>query len=817
MMAMAANVAAAVVAMASPEAAMAAAPTLASATPVMASTAPVLAAAGMLGGAPELAYAAPDTGADTAGAIVAPMATVQISTRKSRSSVALGNSDMQKILPGINPLKALQTLPGVSFQTADPWGNNEQNLSLFVHGFSGQQLGYTMDGVPLGDQQYGNYNGLSPQRAVISENVRSVILSSGAGDLATASTSNLGGTIETFSSDPLAARNFSLQQTVGSYKTSRTVARYDTGRFGEGSSAYLSAVHHEARAWDFRGRQGGDQINAKFVNQSNAGKLSAYFNYSDKIEPNEDSTVHVAGEKSAPYTRPFLYPDFNAALNYLSPTGATPAADGNNYRNYYSDAQRTDYLAYLKYDANVGESSTWSNQVYFHNDDGVGVVAGPIGVAGLPALFGIYYPNQNLKQVFGNSGYATRTTEYMIKRAGLLSTLRMEFGDHQVQGGIWLERNRSSAYRRWYALDVNNPSSPYERPVYPLITQYGSEIDNKVVQLHLQDEWKIRPDLALQAGFKSSLQFGEGLFPVQPAKGAIANGSLALPEGEIITKKWFLPQLGARWDLGAHEQVFVNVQKNMRQFVTYGGGGASPWSLASQPAFELFKSSARPETSVTYEAGLRSNRQLSLGPLSALEGQVNIYHVDFKDRLLQISPTPVLLSIIGGNPVLANVGSVKTNGIDLSGTAHFGRMFTFYNALSYNRSTYSDNYSNGAALVPTAGKAVPGSPEWMNKFVATLTVANTEFQLIGDYVGKRYATYTNDLSVPGYFLMSLGISGKLDMLNGGIIKNARYRLNVSNLANREGSLNVVVGAADKTYNTFPIAPRQGFLTLMADF
>ena len=126
--------------------------------------------------APAAAAAAP---ADDGSA--ATMATVQISSNKTRSSVALNSNEIQKILPGTNPLKALQTLPGVSFQTADPWGNNEQNLSLFVHGFSGQQLGYTMDGVPLGDQQYGNYNGLSPQRAVISENVRSVVLSSGAG------------------------------------------------------------------------------------------------------------------------------------------------------------------------------------------------------------------------------------------------------------------------------------------------------------------------------------------------------------------------------------------------------------------------------------------------------------------------------------------------------------------------------------------------------------------------------------------------------------------------------------------------------------
>ncbi|MFS2004103.1 TonB-dependent receptor [Duganella sp. CT11-25] len=755
--------------------------------------------------------------AEIEAAAGAPVAVVEVSTRKTRSSVEMNKSDMQKILPGINPLKALQTLPGVSFQTADPWGNNEQNLSLFIHGFSGPQLGYTMDGVPLGDQQYGNYNGLSPQRAVISENVGSVILSSGAGDLSTASTSNLGGTIETFSSNPLASRNLAVQQTVGSYNTSRTFLRYDTGNFGDGNSAYISGVHHEQKAWDFNGRQGGDQINAKYVNQSSLGKLTLFVDYSDKIEPNEDSTVRSAAEKYQPYTRPFMYPNFQQALAYLSATGGTPAAEGNNYRNYYSDAQRTDYLTYAKFDMNLGESTTWSNQIYYHNDDGVGVVAGPIGVAGLPALFAVYFPGQNLKQVFGNSGYATRTTEYAINRNGWLSTVSSEFGDHKLQAGLWLEHNRSSAYRRWYALDVNNPSSPYDRPSNPLITQYGSEIDNKVAQIHLQDEWRVRPDLALQAGFKSSLQFADGQFPVQPKAGAIANGSLALPVGEIITKKWFLPQAGARWDITSQDQLFVNVQKNMRQFVTYGGGGASPWSLASQQAFDLFRDTAKPETSITYEAGLRTSHQLDLGAVTAFDGQVNLYHVNFKDRLLTISPTPVISSIIGGNPLLANVGSVKTDGIDLSGTLHFGRMFSFYDALSFNRSTYQDNYLNGKDVVATAGKAVPGSPEWMNKFVATLTVADTEFQLIGDYVGKRYATYTNDLDVPSYFLMSLGVSGKLPFLNGGWVKNARYRVNVSNLANREGSLNVVVGAASGTYNTFPIAPRQGFLTLMADF
>src|ERR1700761_9595754 len=150
--------------------------------------------------------------------------TVIVSADKesTHSAVEISGVQAQKIIPGISPLKAIETMPGVVYETADPWGNNEQNESLVVHGFTTQQLGYTMDGVPLGDQQYGNYNGLSPSRAVISENVSKTILSSGAGSVGVASTSNLGGAIETFSSDPSETQSADLRETGGSYYTTRT-------------------------------------------------------------------------------------------------------------------------------------------------------------------------------------------------------------------------------------------------------------------------------------------------------------------------------------------------------------------------------------------------------------------------------------------------------------------------------------------------------------------------------------------------------------------------------------------------------------------
>jgi len=217
--------------------------------------------------------------------------TVIVTAQKTvRSSLVLGGEEAQKLLPGINPLKAIETLPGVVFATSDPWGNNEQNESLVVHGYTLQPLGFAMDGVPLGDQQYGNYNGLSPSRALSSENVSRVEFQSGAGSLGVASTSNLGGAIETFSVDPSHEMGAVLNQTVGSDYTTRTFLRLESGDMGDGNAAYLSYLHQDQRAWDFDGHQRGNQVNVKFVHSDGHGKLTGYFDWQDKELPNEDST-----------------------------------------------------------------------------------------------------------------------------------------------------------------------------------------------------------------------------------------------------------------------------------------------------------------------------------------------------------------------------------------------------------------------------------------------------------------------------------------------------------------------------------------------
>ena len=44
------------------------------------------------------------------------------------------------------------------------------------------------------------------------------------------------------------------------------------------------------------------------------------------------------------------------------------------------------------------------------------------------------------------------------------------------------------------------------------------------------------------------------------------------------------------------------------------------------------------------------------------------------------------------------------------------------------------------------------------------------------------------------------------------LHDAKLSFNVSNLANKKGVYEVIVGAASGTYNTYPIPPRQFFVT-----
>src|SRR6201985_3161562 len=139
-----------------------------------------------------------------------------VGSGENRSVSTLLPTSLDVLPPGTSVQKSLNNLPGVMAQSIDALGLNEQSMTLQVRGFSSTHLGYTLDGMPLGDGSYNNYNGLSISRALISDNLGRADLATGIAGLSIASTSNLGGAVTYTSSDPHKVYGLEVDETAGS-------------------------------------------------------------------------------------------------------------------------------------------------------------------------------------------------------------------------------------------------------------------------------------------------------------------------------------------------------------------------------------------------------------------------------------------------------------------------------------------------------------------------------------------------------------------------------------------------------------------------
>jgi len=202
----------------------------------------------------------------------------------ARQQQSLGSEQIAYLPAGTSPLKAIEKLPGVNFQSADPFGAYEWSARIVVRGFNQNQMGFTLDGIPLGDMSYGNHNGLHISRAIPSELVARVALSQGAGALGTASTSNLGGTIEFLSADPAEDFGARIEITGGSDKTQRGFGVLNTGAIGTaGTRLLLGVVDSTTDKWKGFGEQEQKLYTVKIVQPiGDTGAVTAYFNQSKR-------------------------------------------------------------------------------------------------------------------------------------------------------------------------------------------------------------------------------------------------------------------------------------------------------------------------------------------------------------------------------------------------------------------------------------------------------------------------------------------------------------------------------------------------------
>ncbi len=691
---------------------------------------------------------------------------------QSRQVQNISRNDMAKIAPGSSPFKAMEKLPGVSFQSADAFGIYEWSTRLSIRGFSQNQLGFTLDNVPLGNMSYGNNNGLHISRAISAENLGQVDLSQGAGAVGTASSDNLGGTVQFVSSDPQALAGVTAAQTLGSHQMARTFVRVDSGQFGGGARAYASLTRQRGHKWKGNhSAQDQDLINTKFVQRFGEHKLSAFYNYSDRSE-NDYQDLSLDSQRRLGWDWDNYAPDWQRALDAAK---GKYSGGVNNMDDAYYDARglRKDHLAGATLELVASPALAGRITAYHHSNQGQGHW---------------YTPYQASSSTMPLS---IRTTEYAIRRNGAIADLSWEWGKHSINAGLWVEQNRHTLTRNFYAV-----SGPEERNYFltnPFLTGFLQVFDTRTRQWFVQDTVLAMDDkLKLNAGFKS---------PHSTIDTTSINAARAA--GTLVASKPFLPQLGLNYDINRDDEVFASVSRNLRAFEAGVYGQFSQ----SQAAFNASGSMLKPESSVTMDLGYRFKRP-------GLAGSVALYRADFSNRLLSVA---TCLGVVGCPNTVVNVGKVATRGVEAAASWTFAPQWNWFNTLTLNDSTYRDDYRDGASLVAVSGKQVVDAPKTMFASEVGIDKHSWFTRLSAKYTGKRFYTYLNDASVPAYWVASL--SGGIKFGTVGGIKDLALQFHANNLLDKRffstiGSNQFVASDPKGLFPTMLTgAPREVFVTL----
>ena len=712
-------------------------------------------------------------------------------TRQVQSITA---QQIEHLPPGTSPLKAIEKLPGVNFQSTDPYGAYEWSARITVRGFNQNRLGFTLDGVPLGDMTYGNHNGLHISRAIPSELVGRAVLSQGTGSIDTASLSNLGGAVEFFSASPDAELGAMVEQTFGSDSARRTFARFDSGELGTGTRAYISVVDSSTDKWKGNGTQETRMYTLKAVQPVGDATLTGYYDYSDRAEIDyQDLSKDIVTRRGPDWDN--FYPDWDAAVAAADACAAAGFDNAIICDDAYWNASglRKDHLGYLALDLPIGETMEWKTTAYAHHNRGQGLWGTP------------YAPTP------GGAPLSVRSTEYYLKRLGVLTSLSWKGNSHEVEGGLWYETNDFTQARRFYGEPSRSgPTRDFtELLTNSFRTDWEYDFDTESYVFHLQDTWLVNDKLRLNFGFRS-------VHAENTAHTVAAANATLVKNGTIEADEPFLPQVGFNWSISDDMEWFGSAARNVRAFASSGTSG--PFSTTAA-GFEAIRDVLEPETANNYETGLRFR-----GP--AFEALVALYHVDFKDRLVGINNGP---GIIGNPSVLANVGSVTTNGAEAALTWRPMNSLTWFTSLSWNDSEYDDDYTtvatvNGqgvARVVPVKGKQVVDTPEILLK--SELTYDNGAFFASANvnYTDERYYTYLNQGSVDAYTLVNLAAGYRFRGF--GAFEEVSVQLDATNVTDKEyfstiDSNGFTEADPNGTWNSLLLgAPRQFFLSAKAKF
>ncbi|ANH69534.1 TonB-dependent receptor [Mitsuaria sp. 7] len=698
---------------------------------------------------------------------------------KARSTVTREAIDKDRASG--NPFQALSLLPGVNTYNYDATGLFGGGLT--VRGFGADQMGFTVNGVPVNDS--GNF-AVYPQEYADQENLCTQSLQQGAPDSDSPHAGATGGNVSITSCDPEDKQRVRVSQGFGELRYTRSFVRYDTGRIlNNAAKVFISYSHTEADKWKGDGEAKKDHIDAAFrwdINEDNKILGSVLYN---RAVNNAIGNVSLAQIR----TNGYFY-DYNQKfVGRVKPTNGKVDIDPSQSPNYYKLANNPfenavvsvsgsfkianeTYLKvqpYLWYGfGNGGWSQLSVKESNFLLNPATGVVGDGKDLNG---------DGDKLDTVTMARASVTRTS-----RPGITTEINTQLGDHNLRFGLWFERAQHRQTQPMVAVDFDgNPTTVWlnsgrvTRADGSLYQGRDWDTKSTAYQAYVSDNWTF-------AGDRGLLTLGVRAPHVQrdvnnaPNEGTSQNVAFNFKK----TYNDVLPQAGVRFQLDKSSQVFLNIAKNFRAPPNFAFTGSN---VTVTNGVATLVREAKAETSIMTDLGYRfQTKDLSLS--------ATLFNSDFRNRQANAYDP------IADKSTYMNAGKVNNKGLEFeAGTGTF-KGFSAYASATFQKSEIKDdllvarpkinnNTSTQDIYLPLTGKQYTLTPRQIYASSVQYIYGGFYARLKVKRNGSQYASLMNDEKADAFWTGD--VDAGYNFGNVSWANNVQLRLNVSNIGNARGT------------------------------
>ncbi len=601
------------------------------------------------------------------------------------SEVTRKGIDAQGTKASVSVYEAVKVLPGLSVESADPYGLAAEQKNIRIRGVRGYLGAMTIAGVP-------NWGGcpMGPREYLYdTENFESIAVYKGAvpADLSTGVGAR-GGAIELRPLWPRQSFGFCVNQGIGPDSYSRTFMRLDSGvmpRTGTGIS--FSGSYTDAEKWKGPGDLGPRKNMNLMLRQEIPGgtEIKLWFNSNDLEQD---------------LYRPLTYDEVKDLGTHYD-QDYTRSLTGIKSRDIY----------YYRY--NRGE---------YRNRDIFAVI--PLSLSDNLLLtmkpYYFYEDTDILGGSLSRGGTVLKRTRD-IERYGVIARIDVSLPRLTASAGYWFESS-----------DLVIRTETYD-PRTCAFTGYGMYMHNDENGLVHSPHIKLAGSagrLDWQAGLKFFYYkdpASQGYTSQSPGRPLSSSSDLSVKEREYDE---LLPTLGIAWHFSDRVELHASYGRNQIRPYAYMplinlyNQNRRTFRAAGISLNDLF-SGYDMETADNFELGVRlwwDRAQVS----------ASVYYVKHRDLLTTVYDPRVGLSYY------QNVGDAAGHGIEIETNFFISDHFTLFFNPTYTRLTYDDDLAYQGMTMNTKGKQVVDTPAWTLKTGLIFRYHNFECCSMLRYMNRRY-------------------------------------------------------------------------------